>query len=45
MVAQYDGDIDPTLLREPEERALADRLAEVGDGAGTLLDARSSRQR
>jgi glycyl-tRNA synthetase beta chain len=33
----YDGDIDPALLRQPEERVLADRLDEVGSRAGTLL--------
>ena len=34
---RYDGEIDPTLLRQPEERVLCDRLAEVGDRSGTLL--------
>ena len=34
---RYDGEIDPALLRQPEERVLCDRLAEVGDRSGTLL--------
>jgi glycyl-tRNA synthetase beta chain len=34
---RYDGDIDPALLRQPEERVLADRLDEVSHRAGTLL--------
>jgi glycyl-tRNA synthetase beta chain len=33
----YDGGIDPELLREPEERVLVKRLAEVGGAAGTFL--------
>jgi glycyl-tRNA synthetase beta chain len=33
----YGGDLDPALLREPEERVLADRLDEVSCRAGTLL--------
>jgi glycyl-tRNA synthetase beta chain len=33
----YDGDIDPMLLRQAEERMLAARLAEVGERAGTFL--------
>ena len=36
-VRRYDGDIDPSLLRQPEERALVDSLGEVGGRAGTLL--------
>jgi len=35
---RYDGDIDPSLLRQPEERVLADRLAEVSHRAGTLVE-------
>jgi len=34
---KHTGQVDGTLLREPEERALADHLAEVGSGLGTLL--------
>jgi glycyl-tRNA synthetase beta chain len=34
---RYDGDIDPMLLRQSEERMLAERLAEVGERAGTFL--------
>jgi glycyl-tRNA synthetase beta chain len=34
---RYDGDINPVLLRQFEERVLAERLAEVGDLAGTFL--------
>jgi glycyl-tRNA synthetase beta chain len=34
----FDGDIDPALLRQPEERVLAERLAEVGERAGTFLE-------
>jgi glycyl-tRNA synthetase beta chain len=34
---KYDGDIDPMLLRQSEERMLAERLAEVGECAGTFL--------
>jgi glycyl-tRNA synthetase beta chain len=34
---RYDGDIDPILLRQSEERVLAERLAEVGERAGTFL--------
>ena len=33
----YDGGIDPELLHQSEERALAERLAEVGEAAGTFL--------
>ncbi len=33
----YDGEIDPMLLRQSEERVLAERLAEVGEAAGTFL--------
>jgi glycyl-tRNA synthetase beta chain len=33
----YDGEVDPMLLRQPEERALVDRLDEVSSRAGTLL--------
>jgi glycyl-tRNA synthetase beta chain len=35
--SRYDGDIDPMLLRQSEERVLAERLAEVGAAAGTFL--------
>jgi glycyl-tRNA synthetase beta chain len=34
---RHDGPIDPTLLREPEEKSLADRLAEVSGRAEPLL--------
>jgi glycyl-tRNA synthetase beta chain len=34
---RYNGDIDPMLLRQSEERALAERLTEVGVRAGTFL--------
>jgi glycyl-tRNA synthetase beta chain len=35
---RYDGEIDPMLLRQSEEeRILAERLAEVGERAGTFL--------
>jgi glycyl-tRNA synthetase beta chain len=34
---RYDGDIDSMLLRQSEERVLAERLAEVGERAGTFL--------
>jgi glycyl-tRNA synthetase beta chain len=34
---KYADPVDPTLLGQPEERALADYLAEVGSRAGTLL--------
>ncbi len=34
----YDGGIDPELLRQSEERVLAERLAEVGQAAGTFLE-------
>jgi glycyl-tRNA synthetase beta chain len=34
---RYDGEIDPGLLRQLEERALADRLSEVSEKAGTFL--------
>jgi glycyl-tRNA synthetase beta chain len=33
----YGGELDPALLRQPEERALADCLEEVSSRAGTLL--------
>ena len=33
----YDGGIDPELLHQSEERVLAERLAEVGEAAGTFL--------
>jgi glycyl-tRNA synthetase beta chain len=33
----YDGDIDPILLHQPEERVLAERLTDVGERAGTFL--------
>jgi glycyl-tRNA synthetase beta chain len=33
----YDGGIDPELLHQFEERVLAERLAEVGEAAGTFL--------
>jgi glycyl-tRNA synthetase beta chain len=33
----YDSGIDAVLLRQPEERMLAERLAEVGERAGTFL--------
>ncbi len=32
------GEVDPTLLREPEEKALAARLAEVAARAGEVLE-------
>ena len=35
---EYDGDVDPALLRQDEERTLFERLAEVGEGAGTFLE-------
>ena len=35
--SRYDGNIDPMLLRQSEERVLAQRLAEVGEAAGTFL--------
>jgi glycyl-tRNA synthetase beta chain len=34
---KYADPVDPTLLDQPEERALADYLAEVASRAGTLL--------
>jgi glycyl-tRNA synthetase beta chain len=34
---RYDGDVDPALLRQPEEHALAAMLAEVDSSAGTFL--------
>ena len=34
----YNGDIDPLLLRQSEELVLAERLAEVGEAAGTFLE-------
>jgi glycyl-tRNA synthetase beta chain len=34
---RYDGEVDPALLREPEERALVDLLAEVAGCVGTFL--------
>jgi glycyl-tRNA synthetase beta chain len=33
----YDSGIDAVLLRQPEERILAERLVEVGERAGTFL--------
>jgi glycyl-tRNA synthetase beta chain len=33
----YAGDVDPALLRQPEERALVEQLAEVAEHAGTFL--------
>lgn len=33
----YEGGIDPVLLHQSEERLLAERLAEVGEAAGTFL--------
>src|SRR5262249_21838180 len=33
----YEGDVNPVLLQQPEERALADRLTEVGERVGTFL--------
>jgi glycyl-tRNA synthetase beta chain len=33
----YDDEIDPTLLRQQEERAVFDQLTEIGDHSGTLL--------
>jgi glycyl-tRNA synthetase beta chain len=33
----YDGHVDPALLRQPEERALFERLEETGDRAGAEL--------
>jgi glycyl-tRNA synthetase beta chain len=35
--SRYDGDIDPMLLRQSDERLLAERLAEVSAAAGTFL--------
>ncbi|MBO0735023.1 MAG: glycine--tRNA ligase subunit beta [Alphaproteobacteria bacterium] len=34
---RYEGDTDPALLRQTEERLLAEGLAEVGQRAGTFL--------
>jgi glycyl-tRNA synthetase beta chain len=34
---RYDGSPDPALLRQAEERALADHLTEVGERTGTFL--------
>ena len=34
----YDGGIDPMLLRQSDERVLAERLDEVGKAAGTFLE-------
>ncbi len=34
----YDGDIDPLLLRQSEEQVVAERLTEVGEAAGTFLE-------
>jgi glycyl-tRNA synthetase beta chain len=34
----YDGGIDPLLLRQSDERVLAERLAEVDEGAGAFLE-------
>jgi glycyl-tRNA synthetase beta chain len=33
----YDGGIDPVRLRQSEEQVVAERLAEVGERAGTFL--------
>jgi glycyl-tRNA synthetase beta chain len=33
----YDGGVDPVILRQHEERALADHLGEIGSRAGALL--------
>jgi glycyl-tRNA synthetase beta chain len=33
----YDGNVNPTLLRQPQERVLAERLTEVDERAGTFL--------
>jgi len=33
----HGGEVDPALLRQPEERTLVDRLGEIGSRAGTLL--------
>ncbi len=33
----YDGDIDPMLLRQSEEQRLTERLAKVGERAGTFV--------
>jgi len=33
----HEGAIDPLLLRQPEERILAELLAEAGERAGTFL--------
>jgi glycyl-tRNA synthetase beta chain len=35
---RYDGDPDPALLHQSEERTLAATLAEVGESAGTFLE-------
>jgi len=35
---RHDGEVDTALLRQPEERALAAILIEVGARAGTFLD-------
>jgi glycyl-tRNA synthetase beta chain len=34
----YDGGIDPMLLRQSDERVLAERLDEAGKAAGTFLE-------
>ena len=34
----YEDEVDPTLLRQAEERALFEMLSEVGDRAGTFLE-------
>ena len=34
---RYTGDIDPVRLRQSEEQVVAERLAEVGEAAGTFL--------
>jgi glycyl-tRNA synthetase beta chain len=34
----YGGEVDPSLLVQSEERDLAERLAEVGEKAGTFLE-------
>ncbi len=35
----YDGEVDPALLRQDEEQMLFKRLTEVGESAGTFLEA------
>ena len=34
---RYDGEVDPLLLRQPEERVLVERLDDVGERARTFL--------